>query len=122
MKVRMAVGVCTMLLAAVVFVHAAEPGEKKPRPGRLTQRWSKIASLSDEQKSQIRAIHARAVANKKAIEEKEREDIMALLTEEQKAEAQRMLDERKKPRRAPAEGDAAGEKQSAEQESEAVKQ
>ena len=101
MKLRMAVGVCVVLLAAaVVFVHAAEPGDKpkKASSARLTQPWSKISTLSDEQKTQIREIHAKAVAEKKAIDEKEREDILALLNDEQKAEAQKLLDEQKKPK------------------------
>ena len=114
MRFRMAVGVCVTvsLLAAVVFVRAAEPGagEKKRAGGRLTQPWSKLSSLSDEQKSQIRAIHAKAVADKKAIDEKEREDIMALLTDEQKSEAQKLLDAQKQPK-SPAAASAGAEKQ-----------
>jgi Spy/CpxP family protein refolding chaperone len=121
MKLRMVVGVCIVMLslaATVVFVRAAEPGEKKQAGGRLTQPWSKISSLSDDQKSQIRAIHAKAVADKKAIDEKERADIMALLTDEQKAEAQKLLDEQKKPKTPPAgaekEGDPSNEKKAEE--------
>jgi hypothetical protein len=113
----MAVGVvCMMLLAAVVFVKAAEPGDKpkKQSSARLTQPWNKISSLSDEQKSQIREIHAKAVADKKAIDEKERADIMALLNDEQKAEAQKLLDEQKKPKTAEKEGDPSNEKKAEE--------
>jgi Spy/CpxP family protein refolding chaperone len=92
----MAVGVCVLMFAAVVWVRAAEPGDKKPMGSRLTQPWSKISSLSDEQKSQIREIHSKALAEKKAIDEKERADIMALLNDEQKSEAQKLIDEQKK--------------------------
>ena len=112
MKVRMAVGVCVvMMFAAVVWVRAAETGEKKQSGGRLTQPWSKIEGLSDDQKTKIREIHAKAVADKKAIDDKERADIMALLSDEQKAEAQKLLDEQKKPKTAPEkEGEASNEK------------
>ena len=113
MNRRMAVGVCVvmMMFAAVVWVRAAETGEKKRPGGRLTQPWSKIESLSDDQKTQIRAIHAKAVADKKAIDEKERADILALLNDEQKAEAQKLIDEQKKPRVAvEKEGDPSNEK------------
>ena len=96
MKRRMAVGVCCVMFmfAAVVFVRAAEPGDKpkKQGMGRLTQPWSKISSLSDEQKTKIREIHGKAVAEINAIRERENADIMALLTEEQKAEAQKLMD------------------------------
>src|SRR5215212_9830424 len=72
MKLRMAVGVCVvMMLVAVVWVRAAETGEKKPMSSRLTQPWSKISSLSDDQKTKIRELHAKAVADKKAIDDKE---------------------------------------------------
>jgi Spy/CpxP family protein refolding chaperone len=115
MKLRMAVGVCVvMMLAAVVWVRAAETGEKKPMSGRLTQPWSKISSLSDDQKTQIRQIHAKAVSDKKAIDDKERADIMALLNDEQKTEAQKLMDEQKKTKAPPAgtevKGDPSNEK------------
>jgi len=109
MRFRMAVGVCVvMMLAAVVWVRAAETGagagEKKPMSGRLTQPWSKISSLSDDQKTQIRQIHAKAVADKKAIDDKERADILALLNDEQRAEAQKLIDEQQKKPKAPPAG------------------
>ena len=115
MKLRMAVGVCVMMLAAVVWVRAAETGgDKKPMSGRLTQPWSKIESLSDEQKTKIKEIHGKAVADKKAIDDKERADILVLLNDEQKAEAQKLLDEQKKSKSPPAgtevKGDPSNEK------------
>ena len=113
MKRRMAVGVC-VVLAAVAIVGAAETPDKpkKARGGRLTQPWSQISSLSDDQKTKIREIHGKAVAEIKAIQEREREEIMALLSDEQKAEAQKLLDEQKKPRGGAAEkeGDPSNEK------------
>ena len=102
MKLRMAVGVsCAMLLSAVVFVQAQEAAAEKPKKqpmARLTLPWNKIASLSDEQKTQIRQIHAKALAEIRAIQEKERSDIMALLSDEQKSEAERLFAEQKKQR------------------------
>lgn len=56
------------------------------RPVRLTKPWSALASLSDEQRQKINAIHRKAVAEKKAIEEREKSDIVALLDDRQKAE------------------------------------
>ena len=125
MKRRMAVGVCCVMfmLAAVVFVRAAEPGDKprKQGMGRLTQPWSKISSLSDEQKSRIREIHGKAVAEINAIRERENADIMALLTEEQKAEAQKLMDAQRTSRAGASatekEGDPSNEKKVEEKKS-----
>jgi Spy/CpxP family protein refolding chaperone len=120
---RMAVGVaCVMFLfAAVVFVRAAEPGDKpkKQGMGRLTQPWSKISTLSEEQKTKIREIHGKAVAEINAIREKETADIIALLSEEQKAEAQKLLNEQRKsrPSAAQTEGDPSNEKKVEEKKS-----
>jgi Spy/CpxP family protein refolding chaperone len=112
-----------LLLAAMVAVQAQDapadkPKDKKPS-ARLTQPWNKISSLSDEQKTQIREIHAKAVAEKKAIDEKEQTDILALLNDDQKAEAQKLIDEKKSaPKPAAAKEDAtasaAGEKKAEE--------
>lgn len=52
---------------------------------KVTKPWSDLA-LTDEQKSKIRAIHGKALAEKNAIEKQERSDIEALLTDEQKTE------------------------------------
>jgi len=125
MKRRMAVGICCVLFmsAAVVFVRAAEPGDKpakKQGTARLTQPWSKISTLSDEQKSRIREIHGKAIAEINAIREKENADILALLNDEQKAEAQKLIDEQRKsrPTATEKEGDPSNEKKVEEKKSE----
>ena len=116
MKLRMAVVVsCAMLLSAVVWVHAQEAAAEKPKKqpmARLTQPWNKISSLSNDQKTQIRQIHTKALAEVRAIQEKERGDIMALLTDEQKSEAERLLADQKKQRGSTTEkqGDPSNEK------------
>lgn len=63
-----------------------ESKSAEARPVRLTKPWNRLASLSDEQKQKINAIHRKAVAEKKAIEEREKSDIVALLDDRQKAE------------------------------------
>jgi Spy/CpxP family protein refolding chaperone len=97
MRLRAVVGVVAVLLMTLAFVARADDkpateakAEKKPATGRLTKPWSQVSSLSDEQKSKIRQIHAKAVADKKAIDEKERVDILALLNDEQKAEVEKL--------------------------------
>jgi Spy/CpxP family protein refolding chaperone len=68
---------------------AADKAGAKRQPAavaRLTKPWSQLSSLSDDQKTQIRQIHRKSVDEVKAIEARERDDIMALLSDEQRAE------------------------------------
>jgi Spy/CpxP family protein refolding chaperone len=96
MKLRWVVGMCCVVLVAMAWVRAEDkPADAKPdkKPtGRLTQPWSKLSSLSDDQKDKIKAVHAKAVEEVKAIHDKETADIMALLTDEQKTEAKTLLE------------------------------
>ena len=71
---------------------AKAPGQSQTRQVRLTKPWRDLASLSDEQKKQINQIHRKAVQEIKAIEQREKDDIMALLSDEQKAEVTAMLE------------------------------
>ena len=93
MKLRLAVGIgVLMFVGAGVWVHAQEAEKPKKNPSaRLTQPWSKISTLTDEQKTKIREIHGKAVADKKAIDDKERTDCLAVLNDAQKAEAEKLL-------------------------------
>ena len=96
---------CALTLTAFVTVRAedkpadaAKPAADTAKPdtakgGRLTQPWSKISSLTDDQKAKIKDIHAKSLEEQKAIKEKENADIMALLTDEQKTEAKSLMDQ-----------------------------
>ena len=98
MKLRWVIGTMCVMLAAMTWVRGedkpaapadqAKPAaaEKKPASGRMAQPWSKMSSLSEEQKDKIKAIHAKALEEIKAIRDKERADIVALLTDDQKNE------------------------------------
>ena len=68
------------------------PRAAESRAVRLTKPWKDLNSLSDEQKRQINQIHRKAVAEIKAVEQKERDDVMALLNDEQKAELSALLE------------------------------
>jgi Spy/CpxP family protein refolding chaperone len=97
--------VCALALGAGISLFAgsavAQDAEKtpttkpaKPMKGpRLVQPWSKMESLTDEQKIQIADLHKKAVAEKKKIDEQEEADIKALLTDEQKVELQKLLED-----------------------------
>jgi hypothetical protein len=54
--------------------------------GRLFAPYGKIPDLSDDQKSQIGAIHKTELAEEKKLKDKEHDDIVALLTDSQKKE------------------------------------
>jgi Spy/CpxP family protein refolding chaperone len=93
MKVHVGFGMCVVLLAiALAGVRAedkpaaTDAKAAKKAAGKLVQPWSRLSSLTDEQKQQIKEIHREAVAKINAIREKEEADILALLTDEQKTE------------------------------------
>ena len=63
--------------------------------GRLVQPYSKLTSLSDDQKDKIIAIHKDFNAQRKELDKKEREQIMALLNDDQKKEVEKIEGEKK---------------------------
>jgi hypothetical protein len=65
---------------------AKKQAKAEARPVRLTKPWSNLASLTDEQRRQINQIHRKALEDIKAIDQRERADVMALLSDQQKAE------------------------------------
>jgi hypothetical protein len=64
---------------------------ERPRRARLVKPWADLASLREEQRSKIVEIHAAASEAKRRIDEQERADILALLTDEQKSELDAMV-------------------------------
>ena len=83
----LAVGSAVMISRVAPVDAAPAAGDKKPAATfKLTKPWSELATLSDEQKSKIHDIHAKALAQVSEIEKQEKADIMALLTDAQKTE------------------------------------
>ncbi|HTL30011.1 MAG TPA: hypothetical protein VL282_12350 [Tepidisphaeraceae bacterium] len=81
--------------------------DKKPSAGgRLIQPYSKLTSLSDDQKEKILGIHKDFNAQRKELDRKEREQIMALLTDDQKKEVEKIEGEKKTTGSKSAKGDA----------------
>ena len=100
-----------------------KPAKAQPKAARLTKPWKDLNSLSEEQKKQIADIHKKAVQDKNVIEQRENADIMALLSDSQKAELKAMLDKEAADKKAKAgtksapkggAGGAAGEKSAKE--------
>jgi hypothetical protein len=68
------------LCAAIVL------GAGAPRHYRLVQPWSKMKSLSDDQREQIYYIHRKSLDKIKEIKAQEQKDILELLSDDQKLE------------------------------------
>ena len=73
-----------------------KPAKKSAKAPRLTKPWSDMSTLSDDQKTKIADIHKKSLDEKKAIEQKEHDAIMALLNDDQKAEAEKLTAAAKK--------------------------
>jgi hypothetical protein len=72
--------------------EAKSAAKAEARPVRLTKPWKDLTSLTDDQKRQINQIHRKSVAEVKALQQKEKDDIMALLDDQQKAELTALLE------------------------------
>ncbi len=86
--------------AVTAAKEAGQDTKAQVKKARLTKPWKDLASLSQEQQTQIAAIHRKAVQEIKQIERREREEIMALLSAEQKSELQALTDKAATERKA----------------------
>lgn len=85
---------CAGLLAAAVSVlgedAATQPSDTDVKAvsarSHIVAPFNLLPDLTDDQKLQIRTIHAVILAQEKALHDKEREQITAILTEDQKKE------------------------------------
>lgn len=104
-----------VMLAAVMaaVALAEEPADKSAAPadhkevrdnGPAKRKpilpWRKLDSLTDEQMDRIHEIHKTALEQIRAIREKEREDMLAVLTPEQRAELEAAIEKEKADRKA----------------------
>jgi Spy/CpxP family protein refolding chaperone len=102
-KTIWATALASTVLFATILVRAQDASTTEPakhatsRPSgvRLEKPYGDIAGLSDDQKAQIAAIHKKANEDVKAIHEKEDDDIRAVLTDDQKAELDKLLAEKR---------------------------
>src|SRR5262245_22479103 len=91
MRVKPLLAIAALVLLAAFVVRAQD----KPKPIKLVQPWSKLTTLNDEQKTKLNDIHQKALAEIKAIHEKEEADCMALLTDAQKSELKKIEEQEK---------------------------
>jgi hypothetical protein len=76
---------------------STEKSAKKAKSVKLFKPYSEMTSLSDDQKMKIADIRKKTNEERRAIEQKESEAIMALLNPDQKAEAEKLTASTKKP-------------------------
>jgi hypothetical protein len=85
------------LLAADSSTPTAAPSRGR---ARLTKPWNQLKDLTDDEKAKILEIHQKAVDEVKAIDAKEHEDILAVLTDDQKKEIATIEEKDKEAQRA----------------------
>ena len=107
MKSRMLLcaGFALALIVGSVALYAADDATNATSThvtrggGRLVKPWSDLKDLTSEQTDKLKEIHAKYLAEMSEIRAKEKEECMAVLTDDQKKE---LADERKaKPATAP---------------------
>jgi len=74
--------------------------DKKIAGPKMWGVWKKLASLTPEQKVKMADIHDQALAAKRKIDDQEELDLMAVLTDEQKVELQKIKEEADAKRKA----------------------
>lgn len=82
-----------LAVTSVVIAQDGAGQDKEERPkARLVKPWSQMTTLSVDQKEKITQIHADANEAMRKIRERERADIMALMTEENKTELTALME------------------------------
>lgn len=85
----------------------------KPKTYRLISPYNKLESLTAEQEEQLKAVHGRYLEQIKSLQQQEKEEMMAILTDDQKSELQRIDEQAKAARKAKAAEKREQEKQRA---------
>jgi Spy/CpxP family protein refolding chaperone len=88
-----------LLPLAMSFAEDAGRDGDKAKPVKVSGVFGKL-ELTDAQRDQIAAVQADAVEKIKAIRQEEKQQIMALLTDEQKAQLERLHREEQQAREA----------------------
>jgi regulatory protein YycH of two-component signal transduction system YycFG len=106
---------CLVLGLVLTFISPdMAEGAKKSRSRRLVKPWSELTTLSEDQKTRIIDLHQQANEDRKAIDRREREQILAELTEPQLNEL-RDLEEKKSADRKAKEAKKRDEKEKAQE-------
>ncbi len=76
------------------------PKKEKAKPIHLVKPWSGLTTLTDDQKTKINGLHVAALEEISKIDAKEKDDIMAVLTDEQKKELDTIAENEKAAKKA----------------------
>ncbi len=90
-----------LIAADEASAPATQPSAEVAKKGKLTKPWSQLTGLTDEQKEKIETIHGDANVQRKEIDAKEKSDIEALLTDDQKAELKTLTEKPKSKKKTP---------------------
>lgn len=100
-KSLLACGAALVMGSAVLAADSSTPAAPPSRGRvRLTKPWNQLKDLTDDEKAKILEIHQKAVDEVKAIDAKEHEDILAVLTDDQKKEIATIEEKDKEAQRA----------------------
>ena len=81
------------LLIVLALLLIANLRAEQPREIRVVQPWSKLTTLSDDQKKLMAEIHRKALADHREIDRRESREMMEVLTAEQQAEFRAIQDQ-----------------------------
>src|SRR5690242_10681370 len=97
-------GIGALILGAAMVAGQQQQATTRPararQSRRLVQPWSQIKDLNEDVKTKIIDIHRKSVEERAAITAKERQDIMALLSDDQKKQVNDYEVQRARTRRA----------------------
>jgi Spy/CpxP family protein refolding chaperone len=89
------------IMAGSLIVRADDTPTTEPAKHvgiKLEKPYSEMTDLTDDEKSKILEIHHKALADMKAIKDKEDVDVRAVLTDDQKAELDKVVAETRQKR------------------------
>jgi hypothetical protein len=92
------IALATTVFAGAMIVRAEDTPTTEPSKHagiRIIKPYSEIPDLTDEEKVKISSIHKKVLEETKALDLKEDDDIRAVLTDDQKAELDKIIADKK---------------------------
>ncbi|HMB96360.1 MAG TPA: hypothetical protein VKK61_10000 [Tepidisphaeraceae bacterium] len=97
-RIKLFLAIVAVMILSSISLRAddatTQPAKEKEATPHVPSPYSKL-TLTDDQKTKIGDLHQKATSEIKAIEKQEDDDIMALLTDDQKTELKKIEDDRK---------------------------
>lgn len=102
----MLIAMLVLTVISPVIVPAADespttqPAAEDDKEAKLTLPWKRLDSLTRDQRKLIQKIHLKALDDIRAIKQRERDEILGVLTDEQELEIQKFIELKNAKRRA----------------------